>query len=140
MESGGHVMETIMRCAEGTKVTRGNQHQTVSCSLNQYLNRLLLKELTTYQGRLDALRLRTGWRRDVPLYVNPSCCLFVTTSHRESTAIYINCVEVISIRPHDQSWTEIRFKSLHVQRVRIPYKRLKRKYEKACLILTMLTK
>ena len=133
-------METIERCAEGTLLSYGDRQETRLIGLKQVLNRLLLSELTTYQGRLDALRVRTGWMRDVPLFINPHCCFFVTTAHRDCNAVYVNCVEVVSIRPSNSTSSVIHFKSLNTRFVNVPYVRLKRKYEKACILLEMLTK
>ena len=131
-------METIERCAEGTLIVHSDREETVPLGLKQVLNSLLLKELTTYQGRLDALKVKTGWSRNVPLFIDEQCCLFVTTSHRDSAAVYINCVEIVSIRKYDEATSEIRFKSLNTRRIFVPYAQLKRQYEKACRLLEML--
>ena len=132
-------METIERCAEGTLIVYDDRQETVACGLKQVFNRLLLDELTTFQGRLDALKGLTTWQRDVPLFINQHCCLFVTTAYRDSTAVFVNCVAVVSIRPYDQTSSEICFKSLNRRRVHVPYSRLKRKYDKALQLLDMFT-
>ena len=57
-----------------------NNIKTIEMSIVDYLNLLLLKQLTTYQGRIDSIKKIYGIKKLVPIYIDPNINLFPVVS------------------------------------------------------------
>ncbi len=127
-------MHYIKKDASGIAVSDGKRTRRLACSLQGYLDGLLLGELTTFEGRMAALRKRTGMKRNLPIPIDDTICLYPTKSLREPDVVCINYHRVLSIRDK-RSFSEVIFKDLSILTVDMPYGKLARKHAKtACLL------
>ena len=60
----------------------------------KYLNNLCLKELTTLNGRLEAIKINFNIVKNVPIYITDNLVMFSTHNRYKSDNIYINSVYV----------------------------------------------
>ncbi len=130
-------MHYIRKNASGIAVTDGRATKRLACSLQGYLDTLLLAELTTFEGRMAALRKMTGMKRNLPIYIDDSICLYTTKSLREPDAICINFHRVLSIRDKKFS-AEVIFKDLSILPLDMPYRKLAHKHAKTACFLKRL--
>ena len=55
----------------------------------KYLNNLCLKELTTLNGRLEAIKINFNIVKNVPIYITDNLVIFSTHNRYKSDNIYI---------------------------------------------------
>ena len=127
-------MHYIRKDASGIVVTDGTATKRLACSLRGYLDALLLAELTTFEGRMAALRKTTGMQRNLPIYIDETVCFYTTKSLREPDVVCINFHRVLSIRDKRSS-AEVIFKDLSILRLDMPYRKLAHRHAKTACFL-----
>jgi len=127
-------MHYIRKDASGIAVTDGKATKRLACSLRAYLDGLLLAELTTFDGRMAALRKLTGMKRNLPIYIDDTVCLYATKSLREPDVVCINYHRVLSIRDKGAE-AEVIFKDLTILKTDTPYQRLVHRHAKTACFL-----
>ena len=97
----------------------------------KYLNNLCLKELTTLNGRLEAIKINFNIVKNVPIYITENLVLFATHNKRNSQNKYINSIYVKNITNVDDA-IRIEFYDGEFVLVKNSYHTIKNNYEK-CL-------
>ena len=77
-----------------------NDKENIYSTMEEYLNKVLLNQLTTLKGRLDAIKKLYGFRKLVPLYITNTLILFPINNLKDYENIYINAVNIINIYKH----------------------------------------
>lgn len=131
-------MQYIERVAEGLLIKNEDTHAIERQGLKQYLNTLLKKELATYDGRIKTLRETYRLKNNVPIYIDESTCLYMSTNIRDVNTVCINYHSVLSIREKDASTSEVIFKDLSIKTVAVPYKKLLHRHAKTAQLLQIL--
>ena len=108
-----------------------NEQEKMSMSMLKYLNCLCLKNLTTLEGRLDAIKYNFNIVKNVPIYITENLVLFATHNKRNSQNKYINSVYVKDIEIVDGA-IKIEFYDGEFVLVKNSYHIIKNNYEK-CL-------
>lgn len=80
-----------------------NNIKTIEMSIVDYLDLLLLKQLTTYQGRIDSIKKIYGIKKLVPIYIDPNINLFPVYNLKDYENIYINVVNILKVKKHKNS-------------------------------------
>ena len=67
-----------------------NDDLIINKTFENYIDGLLINDLSTYQGRLNAIRKKYGFKKLIPIYINDLLCLFPLENKRSINNIYIN--------------------------------------------------
>ncbi len=121
-------MYYIKRNAGGVEVYDGHTVHTLSSGMQSVFNSLCLKELTTFKGRMDALKKHFERRYNLPVYINETMCFYGSAPIRRPEAVYVNFFDVLSLRDLGGR-TEILFKDLSVLLLDVPYERMHRRHQ-----------
>jgi len=133
-------MNYIQKTTEGLCVRKRGASRTLKVGVKQFLSEMLLKEHTTYEGRIQALKKRYGLKNSVPIFIDDEHCFYATKSLREYDSVCINYHSVLSLREKSAHETEVVFKDLSVLSLAIPYPSLMRKHAKTAHFLRNLLK
>ncbi len=90
-------MEYFTREGRGLRIVDSASRRIFRGSPKALLETLLQDELTTFEGRLEALKRRFGWRRNVPVYIDEERCFFLSASSREVDTLWVNAPRVVAI-------------------------------------------
>jgi len=66
-----------------------NNNEVINQNINTYLNNILIHQLTTVYGRVDAIKNLYGYKKLVPIYINSQLILFPISNLKEYENIYI---------------------------------------------------
>ena len=89
-------------------------------TFNQFMDNLLLNDLTTYEGRISATKQKYHLIKQTPIYINDNCVLISTASARNLDNIYLNIKTILLLEEKGTS-TIITF--LDQTTISIPFKR-----------------
>lgn len=112
-------MNYIQKTSYGIKIAKRQEEITYPLGLVQYLNQLCLEELTTFEGRMQALKKLYHKKNNVPIYINPSLCFFYLEPIRNLEVIIINIKKVQRIQGYCDDSTTIYF--IDGSMVNVPY-------------------
>ncbi|QVK21687.1 competence protein ComK [Mycoplasmatota bacterium] len=88
----------IKRVYEGIKVYYDQKVNVLDVSIYKFLNDICIDNLSTYKGRIDAIKRKYNIKSLVPLYVSEDCLLIPTTSIRNYECIWINYFQIQKIK------------------------------------------
>lgn len=131
-------MQFIERTTEGLRIKSRDADQVVNKGLKQYLNTLLQKEYSTFEGRIKALKKEFGLKNNVPIYIHESMCFYMSTNIRDTTSTCINYHEVLSIRQGTNKNAEIIFKDLSIKHLDVSYQKLLKRHIQTARFLSNL--
>ncbi|MFP4077675.1 MAG: competence protein ComK [Bacillota bacterium] len=131
-------MQYMERVEQGLLVKTQDKASIRKMGMKQFLNKLLEKELATYDARIKTLRETYALKNNVPIYVDEATCLYMSTNIRDLNAVCINYHSVLSIRKKTDSSCELIFKDLSIKTVNVPYKKLMHRHLKTAQLLQML--
>ena len=66
-------------------------------SIETYIDNILLNDLTTYKGRLDAVKKKYNYKKLIPIYINQYICLIPLYSLKSEYNLYINIYNILDI-------------------------------------------
>ena len=90
-------MNNINFIKSKTKQVVINNSKTLTITFESFINMLLLDQLTTYQGRLDAIKIKYKMHKLTPIYINAYLCLFPVSNLKDFENTYINAYRVKTI-------------------------------------------
>lgn len=102
-------MNYIRRNNKGIEVSINGKLMYINKGIRWYLNDLCIKNLSTLDGRIDAVKKKYNIKHKVPIFVDSKCILFSTGSMRDFEVVYINYFEMIEYSSKDEK-TIIYFK------------------------------
>ena len=115
-----------------TEITKTNRYQvSVEQSIADLLNQECLKDLSTLDGRLTAIRSIYHINKNVPVYISPSVVLFQTSNKKAYDNVYVNAKNIRELFK-DEDRTQIVFIDNTVLTVNKPYHLIKQ-YQEKCL-------
>lgn len=80
----------IKRIYEGISVKYETYKEIYDASIKKFLNELCIENLSTFDGRINAVRIKHNIKSLVPLYVSNECLLIPTSSIRNYECVWIN--------------------------------------------------
>lgn len=110
-----------------------NDNEVINQNINIYLNNILIHQLTTVYGRVDAIKNLYGYKKLVPIYINSQLILFPILNLKEYENIYINACNIIRITKN-KSNTIIEFignKKIYIKK---SYLQINKYYQRAISI------
>ena len=78
------------------KIYKTTEVEVLNLSFEKYLNVLLLKDLTTFNGRIEAIKKKYKYKKLVPIYIDDTMC-FIPVENIEYNSIYINAYSIYKI-------------------------------------------
>lgn len=103
-------MNYIVKTAYGIKISNRNTITSYPLGLIQYINQLCIDELTTFEGRMHALKKIYHKRNNMPIYINKALCFFYLEPLRSLDAMVINTHKIKAIQSKNEGITMISFK------------------------------
>lgn len=80
----------------------------IETNLESFLNSILINKLTTYKGRIDAIKIKYRFFKNVPIFIDDSLCLINCFNKKNLDNIYIN-VKAISNFKKENNYIRIDF-------------------------------
>lgn len=108
-----------------------NNYRLFQDKVNNFLNQLLIDDLTTLKGRLKAIRIKYGMRKNIPIYLNNNLVFFRLIE--DDKLIYINAMMVLRLTK-DGDNTVIYFKNDSKLLVKRKVRFIKSQWERSLLI------
>lgn len=108
----GDRMNYIKRNVEGIEINSVNGSIMFATSLKKYINNLCMKNLSTYNGRREAISVLLGEKNNVPIYVDKETFLYPIKSIRLFDTVFVNFNEVLSIKMVGIGYTKFIFTNL----------------------------
>jgi len=103
-------------------------------TFNEYINKILIKSLTTMNGRIDAVKDKYHIYKLVPIYLNKEICLVPLFNLNNETNIYINVNKVKKVIDYID-YSLIVFIDLEEIYIKVKANTLKKKIRKALNIM-----
>ncbi|MBR2891721.1 MAG: competence protein ComK [Bacilli bacterium] len=74
-----------------------NGKKIINLTFEKYINNLLIKDLTTYQGRINSIKEKYNYRKLVPIYIDLGLCLIPICNKKSINNLYINIHSISSL-------------------------------------------
>lgn len=74
-----------------------NEFEEIEDSPERYLNNLCLNELTTLNGRIEAIKTKYHIIKNTPIYIKDNLVLFPTHNKKSIENIYVNSIYIKDI-------------------------------------------
>ncbi len=97
--------------------------------IDKLLNEWCLEELTTYSGRMEAIRIKYHLRKLVPVYINKELMLFPVSDKKDLNNIYINSLNVLMLEKQGKN-TQIEFINHYLLILNKEYEKVDRYYQR----------
>ncbi len=131
-------MHYVHKTDQGIHVKDAAGERTLNKGLLQYLNEQLIARLSTYDGRMRAVKTITGKKRHVPILIDEACCLYTTDALRSPFVACINYHAVLSVRRHESGTATVWFKDLTALNTTVPYETLAKRHARTGAFLRTL--
>ena len=132
-------MHYIKKHLEGIEVAFPYRKVVLEKGMNQFLNHLLLNELTTLSGRIEALKKKYALKYHVPIVVNQQVCFFTLRPLRHPHSICLNIYAIKSFVGYETTQTMIVFHNYETLILNYPYHLLKKRFDQTKTILEKLS-
>jgi len=129
-------MNYIKRSTHGVAVY-GKENKVYNKGLIDYVNTLCIRNMSTFQGRKEAVSKLLLSKTNLPIYVNEDVILYPTKSLREYDSILINYHNVLSFRSENEG-TKIIFKDLSMLDLTENSQKIEKQHKKVKNILNHL--
>ena len=114
-------------------ISESNELKIYKQKFNDYINKLLINDLTTIDGRINAIRNKYNIHKLTPIYINKNICLLPINSINSDINIYINVFEVTQVISLNKG-SEIVFSNQERIKINKSYNSLINRIKKACNI------
>lgn len=111
-----------------------NGQEVFKDTFEQFMMPYCLAYLTTLKGRLDAIKIKYHWRKQVPLFIDSELVLFPIANQKDLNNIYINAYNIKRISSIDVQKSQIFFKNGHTLLVSKSAKMVEKYYLRALSI------
>lgn len=107
-----------------------NGKKIINLTFEKYINNLLIKDLTTYQGRINSIKEKYNYRKLVPIYISLGLCLIPICNKKSINNLYINIYSISSLT----GFTTITFKDNQILNVDKNIRTIKSYIKRASII------
>lgn len=101
-------MEKIKYIIEKPPYIYINNKIKIKNTFKKYIEDILLEQLTTYKGRIDAIKKIYGYKKLTPIYINEQICFIPLNSLKDYEQVYINIYQVKYFKKINYQ-TEVKF-------------------------------
>lgn len=131
----GDSMYFMKRSQEGIELVSELGVQYVNSTLKKYVNEMCLKNLSTYEGRKVSIGKFLKENNNIPIYVNDGIVLYPTKSIRCYDTVFVNFIEVLSIKKVKNGYTCFIFTNLSELLIEISFKKILKQHARINKIL-----
>ncbi len=128
----------IQKHALGIKVVDDKQTIIKACSMKTYLNKQCLNYLTTFEGRMHAIKRCLNQKRNIPIFIHANLCLIQTSHLHDPNNLLINICGVLSLKGNDKNTTFV-FDEHTVLKIPISKAKIKKKIIAASSLAAMVS-
>ncbi len=132
----GDIMYYIKRHEEGIIINDKKGSKIMNTSIKKYINSLCMKNLSTYDGRREAISVLLGEKNNIPIYINKEIFLYPIKSIRVYDTVFVNFNEILSVKMVGIGYTKFIFTNLSeitlevsIHKVRKQHTRIKKLLE-----------
>ena len=133
-------MNYIKRNNDGIEVNNDFGTININSSLKKYINSLCLKNLSTYDGRRTSIGKLLDENNNIPIYVNDDIILYPTKSIRCFNTVFVNFIEVLSVKKVDKGYTSFIFTNLSEITLEVSIHKVKKQHARILKIIEYLNK
>lgn len=120
----------VKKANRGVVIKKLNQPEiTINLLLEDLLNQALLKDLTTLEGRIQAISLSYHIYKHIPIYLTNNLILMPTNNKKQIDNIYINSYNIIDMVTKNKDETIIIFFDNSQILINRPYHLIKKYYD-----------
>ena len=134
----GDIVNYIKRHQEGIEVNTENGSKILNTSLKKYINKLCMKNLSTYDGRREALSMLLGENNNIPIYVDKEIILYPVKSIRVYNTVFVNFNEVLSVKMMGIGYTKFIFTNLSEIKLEVSIHKVRKQHARIQKILEYL--
>ena len=88
-------IKILNRSLEITYIDGNNK--ILNKTLEKYFNEILLDSLTTYRGRINAIKEKYHFKKYVPIYISSNCCFIPISKLDDINNMFINVYTILDI-------------------------------------------
>ncbi len=107
---------------------KNNKVEEVPYTLEKLLDNYCYQDLTTYEGRIEAIKKVYHISKHVPIYLSENIVLIQSKNKKELDNIYINSYNILDMI-EDNNKTQITFSDNSVILLNVKYHLLKKYYD-----------
>lgn len=110
----------------------------ISKTIESVFDDWCIETLSTYKGRIEAIKKKYHLKKQVPIYINKEVMLFPIKNKKDFDNVYINALNILMIDEDKNGFSKINFindKHLIIEK---EYKTIQKYYEKAISIYQMI--
>ncbi len=116
-----------------TIIYTGNKEIKLLEKIDKVFNKWCLDSLTTYKGRMEAIKQKYQLKKLVPVYIDKDLMFFPINNKKDVDNIYINVLNILKIEK-ENDLTKILFKNDYVLYINKSYKLVNNYYQKSLKI------
>jgi len=131
----GDNMYYVKRSDLGICVVSKDGKQYYKMGIRKYLNLLCLKNMSTYDGRRLAALIFLKIKSNVPIYINKETIVYPTKSIRVYDTVFVNYIEVLSVKQINPVTTLFTFTNLDELIVRVSPKKIAKQHSKVKILI-----
>lgn len=110
----------------------------IDLRLDKLFDKWCLEELTTYKGRMEAIRKKYQLKKLVPIYINKHLMFFPTNPKKDINNIYINPLNILEIVRDVENKTIVVFKNKEKLFIDKDFESINRYYQRSLNIYNLI--
>ena len=91
-------MNNINYILEKTKKIYINNKEILNCSFVEYIEIILLDQLTTFDGRIRATKKKYNFYKLTPIFISHDICFIPINNTKDFERVYINIYTIIEMQ------------------------------------------
>lgn len=131
----GDKLNYINRNQEGILINDFSGDNIIDTSLKKFINGMCVKNLSTYEGRRQAIKELFDFESNIPIYIEREIILYSTKPLRSYDTVFVNFVRVLSYKKVDNTHTKFIFTNLEEKTIEVSHKKIFKLHQKIEIML-----
>ncbi len=110
----------------------------ISKTIENVFDEWCIDTLSTYKGRLDAIKKKYHLKKQVPVYINTDLMIFPIKNKKDIDNIYINALNILNIDEDINGFTVIKFINNELLKIEKEHKIIEKYFLKTMSIYQMI--
>ena len=110
----------------------------ISKTIENVFDEWCIDTLSTYKGRLDAIKKKYHLKKQVPIYINTDLMIFPIKNKKDIDNIYINALNILNIDEDINGFTVIKFINNEILKIEKEHKIIEKYFLKTMSIYQMI--
>lgn len=121
-----------------TNIYTTNNIIHISKTIENVFDEWCIDTLSTYKGRLDAIKKKYHLKKQVPIYINTDLMIFPIKNKKDIDNIYINALNILNIDEDINGFTVIKFINNELLKIEKEHKIIEKYFLKTMSIYQMI--